>query len=325
MSFYRHFLFSFAICIGILVIPLLAFGQACTDDSDCSAENTCISGQCRARQDITITATVLGGASSSPFPPNVTFEGLAYPNAFVTILRDGSVIATVDAGSNSLFSKLLTAVPAGTSTFGILAEDTQGKISTTIELTISLANGTTTTISNIFLPPTIAVAPTIQEGDTVRIFGQIFPGSRVSIFINSLLRQFVTSGGNGEWEYNIDSSALGLGIHTTKAKATSPGGAISDFSETKLFEIVKKITLPPGFPPLPPGIPGVPTVPFPPPPSPQIPSCPHGDLNGDKRVDLIDFSIMLFWWERAAECPDQNQDGIVDIIDVSILLFWWTE
>lgn len=72
---------------------------------------------------------------------------------------------------------------------------------------------------------------------------------------------------------------------------------------------------------------------FPPPPLPppvllppaeELALCLHGDLNGDRKVGLIDFSILLFWWERVNDCPDQNDDGIVDMIDVSILLFWWS-
>jgi hypothetical protein len=52
--------------------------------------------------------------------------------------------------------------------------------------------------------------------------------------------------------------------------------------------------------------------------------CRHGDLNGDGQVNMVDLSILLFWWEQHHTCPDQNNDGIVDMVDVSILFYWWT-
>ncbi len=57
--------------------------------------------------------------------------------------------------------------------------------------------------------------------------------------------------------------------------------------------------------------------------------CPGkiGDLNGDGRVDLIDFSILAYWWGRAVEpgaCYDLNHDGKVTLADFSILAYHWT-
>ena len=52
--------------------------------------------------------------------------------------------------------------------------------------------------------------------------------------------------------------------------------------------------------------------------------CPGADLNGDGRVNLVDFSILLFYWDSNNECADQNLDGTVDLIDFSIMMFYWT-
>jgi len=308
---------------AVFSVPSSVLAQVCTDDSDCGLGLVCRAGNCAVERSINVSATVPGKTSTGGggvSPPSVRFEGKAYPGALVIMYRDGIVTATALAGADALFSKDLNGLPTGTHTFSFEAEDTEGRTSSTIEITLSLANDTKTTISNILLPPTIDIFPQIEEDKDGRVFGHMFPGSNVSVFIDTLLRDLVIANGVGEWEYIFDPSLLGLGTHTTKASAISPGGAVSDFSFTKVFEIVKEIIfLPPGVP----SIPEIPLVPFPPTP-PEIIACPHGDLNGDGRVNLIDFSIMLFWWERAAACPDQNQDGTVDIIDVSILLFWWT-
>lgn len=52
------------------------------------------------------------------------------------------------------------------------------------------------------------------------------------------------------------------------------------------------------------------------------------DFNGDNRVDIVDFSIMLYYYGRSDQTAlhyDLNHDGIVDLQDVSILMYYWTE
>jgi hypothetical protein len=48
------------------------------------------------------------------------------------------------------------------------------------------------------------------------------------------------------------------------------------------------------------------------------------DINGDGKVNLVDFSIMLSVWGTNAPNADFNTDGTVNLADFSILLFDWT-
>ena len=50
------------------------------------------------------------------------------------------------------------------------------------------------------------------------------------------------------------------------------------------------------------------------------------DYNGDGRVDLVDFSILIFWFNKSPVPPDIdcNADGKVDIVDFSIVAYYWT-
>jgi len=60
---------------------------------------------------------------------------------------------------------------------------------------------------------------------------------------------------------------------------------------------------------------------------PAAPAVPRrvGNLNSDGRIDLIDFSILLFNWGIPKNpATDLNQDGKVDLVDFSIMLYWWT-
>lgn len=54
------------------------------------------------------------------------------------------------------------------------------------------------------------------------------------------------------------------------------------------------------------------------------------DLNDDGQVDLVDLSILLYWWGSTtmhrpynAEA-DLNSDGVVNFKDISLMLTWWT-
>lgn len=52
------------------------------------------------------------------------------------------------------------------------------------------------------------------------------------------------------------------------------------------------------------------------------------DLSGDCRVDLIDLSILLYYYEEAGPTIaryDFNENGRVDFPDISVLMFYWTK
>lgn len=51
------------------------------------------------------------------------------------------------------------------------------------------------------------------------------------------------------------------------------------------------------------------------------------DFNKDRRVDIVDFSIFLYYWRNPSEdfyWQDLNDDGVLDIVDLSIVLYYWT-
>ena len=55
------------------------------------------------------------------------------------------------------------------------------------------------------------------------------------------------------------------------------------------------------------------------------------DLNGDGKVNIVDFSILAYWFKRpltaaaVKQCVDQTQDGKVSLADFSILAYYWTK
>ena len=57
----------------------------------------------------------------------------------------------------------------------------------------------------------------------------------------------------------------------------------------------------------------------------KVAKCGIVDFNCDGRVNLIDFSILLYNWGTPTDTKtDLSEDGKVNITDFSIMLFWWT-
>jgi Fibronectin type III domain/Dockerin type I domain len=58
-------------------------------------------------------------------------------------------------------------------------------------------------------------------------------------------------------------------------------------------------------------------------------SCVGGDLNRDRTVSIVDFSIMLTYFGKPAPyknpCADINSDGKVNVVDFSIMLTQWNK
>ncbi len=256
--------------------------------------------------DISVTASVGGEILPSPPPsfggtlPSATviFQGKAYPNAFLVILKDDMVNATFRAKPSGLFEKKLTGIREGTYTFGIWAEDTRGIKSVTQSFTITLIRRTITTISGIFTSPTIELFPSeVKKGETLNIFGQVFPESQVKIFIfpGDIVEETVVSS-QGKWSFKLDTSSLEIEEYEVRARAFFEEGEQSPFSQILSFSVL-------------------------------VHKCRGADLNFDGEVNIIDFSILLYFWQSTSLeniCTDINQDGIVDLIDFSIMMHFWT-
>ena len=235
-----------------------------------------------------------------PLATKVILQGKAYPLSSVTILIDGRVVDTIIADSQARFRKEITDITPGIWTFGIWAEDKEGRRSLTFTFTTRVRAGMITTISGIFLPPTIELEKTLlQRGEILNILGQSVPESEINIFINSpeeIIRQ-TKAGDDGIWLYAFNTIILEEGSHSARARAACPEGLLSTYSQALTFNIGEEV---------------------------PVALCPRADLNKDGFTNLIDFSIMLYWWGRHCPCADQNQDGIVNLTDFSIMLFYWT-
>lgn len=252
-----------------------------------------------------------GGGGTTSSSASVVFSGRAYPLSNVSILKDGQLAVTTIAGPDSKFFVSLSNLATGNYSFAVYGTDKNGTRSESFTFPLFITAGVTTNISGIFLAPTIAVDKTeVRRGDTVVIFGQSTPSSEITINVNSDPEYFVKrqSDSNGVYLLNFDSSVLQLGQHNTKSKSAI-GEEVSPYSRTVGFLVGTKNVL---------TIQGV--------------TCPtRADLNSDCRVNLVDFSIAAFWYQKSIsaqfaviEKERLNGDGKINLIDFSIMAYEWT-
>jgi len=286
--------------IAIAAISAISFDAPKTTEIYAQSATTLNSGV-----SITIDDGTGGGGPGVKNPASITFSGLAYPDALVTIFRNEVVIGTTSARTDGTFTQTLT-VDQGFITFGLQARDTGGLTSSITEITINVKANSKIGISSIFLSPTITADKfNLQKGGTLRIFGSAFPNSIVRLFNNLAADETpvseITTSATGLWEYFFPTDDLNDGQYSLKVNAqVEDPFLVSDFSKNLEFTIAEI-------------------------------SCAGADFNFDTRVNIVDFSILIFYWERNPAigaitniCTDLNVDELVDIFDFSILMHQWT-
>ncbi len=267
--------------------------------------------------DVNISATVDsvvggggggGGGSSggSSISTNVVFSGRAYPLSNVSLLRDGVVVATTVSGPDAKFTVSLAGVSSGNHIFTVYSTDSTGlRSSNPFTVTLFISSGVSTTVSGIFLTPTISVDKSIvRKGDNLTVFGESSPVSDIVIEVNSENQLFFStkSDNDGAYLFTFDTSPLELGDHSAKSKSKI-GFEISEYSKIASFKV------------------GTQTI---------LNNTNHcgvvADLFVDCRINIVDFSILAYWYKRPIPPAniDLNKDGVVTIADFSIMAYYWT-
>jgi len=245
-----------------------------------------------------------------PGAPGVVFTGWAYPGTEVVVLKDGIEVGKSLAGTQADFGAYLEVLNRGIYTFGLWAEDSLGRKSNTFSATFWMEAGTQTTISDIILSPTISLTKSVvTAGQVIETFGQTVPGSTVEVWLYpeksgevldfEITKKDGLASASGEWSLFLNMDNLIDGSYLVKARATVADAGTSDFSAILKANIGAAQIEPSRI-------------------------CEGADLNHDGKVNLTDFSILLYHWGTDDECADQNHDGTVNLTDFSIMLFHWT-
>lgn len=305
-------------CIVILVVLGSFFGVA----------NVIAQSTTSMSETVTITARVIGTATVPPVtpPPSptslntngvslnvesaidaVVFKGKAYPGAIISVLKNGTIVNELPANTEGTFSIPVHTVTPGVYTFGLFAKDSAGLKSSIVTYSTVVISNVSTEISGIIIPPTITTNKTeVKQGDEIVFSGKSIPNSEVilNLFAKSGITKIAIANASGTWSYVLTTKGLELGDYNLKARAKI-GTQDTIYGDTILFTVgtsnkIRKITT---------SLVGA--------------RC---DLNDDGRVNLLDFSIMAFWYKRLGFSVrvDLNSDGRINLTDLSILAYCWT-
>lgn len=255
--------------------------------------------------------TAGGGFESADAPyrsgdGKVIISGIASPRATVYALVDGKAAENVRAGNDGRYEVTIDAIARGAYTFGVYAIDQGQTKSSTFSTSFTVAGARTSALSNINLAPSLKVTPDpVTPGSSATISGYTIPNSTVTVENekdkSTASRQTLTTTADagGAWSLSLDTGGFSNGTYKARARAQVTGGASTNFSAYVLYGVGQAAT-----------------------------RATSADLNRDGKVNLTDFSILLFWWNTNGGTSDPsadiNSDGRVSLTDFSILLFNWT-
>ena len=237
----------------------------------------------------------------APLPTKVIFKGFSSPNAFIYIYKDSKLAATLTATSKGTFYYELSGLYGKIYDFTLAAEDQEKRPTMTMSIKVSVLEGAITTIDNIFLPPTIELSQKrIVRGDRLSIFGATYPKSTVTtIIVPGDITQQAIAEKNGYWNILLDTKLISEGSYFAAASAQTLDGLQSPQTQILQFTVIPKAR-----------------------------ECRGPDINLNGKVDIYDFSILMFWWHAKKiihPCVDINKDGKVDLIDFSIMMYYWNK
>ena len=239
---------------------------------------------------------------------SITVSGSAYPESTVIFYLDGRERLRTVSGPDAKFTFTDNNLSAGSYSVSIVAIDPDRRRSPAYTVSVRLPESASTSIGGVFLAPSLDTDyETVRRGDTITLFGVTVPEAAVSIEVNSEETLFFSSSADGDGAYLVqfNSGLLELGKHTAKSKAQA-GNQVSPYGHAVSFQVGDETEARAG-------------------------DSEKGDINGDSRVNLYDFSVAAYWYRRALsgdiiayERDFLSGDGKIDLVDFSIIAYYWT-
>lgn len=247
-----------------------------------------------------------GGGGNVYNTVTIIISGQTAPGATVIILDGVNRVGEVNADQQGNFSFNYQTFE-GTKTLTIFAEREGSERTGFVTQLVQARAGETITIKNIILPPFLSTdLDAVKQGEPITFYGFTAPGDEIFLIFEHDGKEFFEStpaDAFGEFSFLIDTDKFIKGVYTIRARVRR-GGQDSVLSRPINLiigdkSIIKDLTKQCAGP---------------------------TDYNCDNRVDLVDFSILLYWFDKTSvpAAVDLNGDKRADLTDFSILMYYWT-
>lgn len=250
-------------------------------------------------------------ATTTPGKTEVIFNGKTSPNAKLTLLKDGAAVGSFTASESGEFIINLPNVDVGRYNFVLYGDDSKGVRSGSFTKSVDVIKDKSTKVENVVIAPTVGLNKSKvkygEKGETVLVSGQTYPLAKVKIVVSGKSKLSVqkTADKNGQYSYVFDAGTVEKGDYTFQVSVDT-----TVVSQAVNLNVGNETVLSAGK------------------------VAVKYDLNGDSQVNLVDFSILAFWYNKPAPADakqldifkklDLNGDAKIDLKDFSILVSGWT-
>jgi hypothetical protein len=238
----------------------------------------------------------------------ILLKGFAYPGSIVTVLRNGISLAVAPANIDGSFEIGVRNLNPGTYNLSVTSKDSFGLSSSLEAFSVFVAKGITTLISDIILSPTATASySTVRFGNSIPLSGSAMPGANILVYTDDGVVIPSKTTGDGVWSLSLDSRMFSMGQHTVTARQFVRDMS-SSFSVSVPFIVGDKNTERSSSSPI------------------SFVLKKKCDLNNDGYVNIRDFSIISYWYNRKPfpVKVDLNNDKSLSLYDLSILAYCWT-
>lgn len=247
-------------------------------------------------------AVVNPTSGSIPVFIGVQFNGEAYPLATVTILKNAIARAVTRADESGTFAALLQEPYDRSILYTVYADDQDGERSLLLNYPFVAQEGVTPKISGIKFAPTITTNKiATKKNDPIEFKGFALPNTEIEIVVDGpvTVTESVFSQSSGRYSFSLETTKIPNGEY--EIKAHYPGD--KRYSLTVQFSVGPANIL-----------------------KNAIDTTLPGDCNKDNIINVKDFSVLAFWYERQnpPTCIDANSDGSITLVDFSILAYYWS-
>lgn len=266
----------------------LACSSVCTFDTSMCALDDDLGGPTNGGTRISLN-------KNDPQDSNVVISGYFNPNSLVSILKDGITSGVTFTNDLGFWQITLSGLNPRTYIFQISGSTSNNSKVNSEVFFIEVIKGTTVKVSNVILPPKFLVSETQNE---LFIEGNGVPDANINIYIDDVFVSESTI--NSEGEFNVLlSNKYSDQDHSISIEMTFAGAKV--MSRPVIFKSKNNL--------------------------PELDGCASfADATNDCKVNFIDFNLMLrsYFYEPVRAIFDLNKNGKVDLVDFSILAYFWT-